>query len=138
MLLAVQIFDVWGIDFMGPFPPSFGNLYILLVVDYVSKWVEVIAFPRNDTNTLVGFVQRNILNRYGASRKIISDVGSHFSNKQFEKLISRYGVRHAMGLAYHPQSNGQAEISNREIKDILEKTVITSRKDWSLKLDDAL
>ena len=87
---------------MVPFPPSFGNLYILLVVDYVSKWVEVIAFPRNDANTLVGFVQRNILNRYEAQRKIISDEGSHFAKKQFAKLISRYGVRHAMGLAYHP------------------------------------
>ena len=58
---------------MGPFPQSFGNLYILLVVDYVSKLVETIACPRNDANTVVGFVQRNILNRYGALRTIISD-----------------------------------------------------------------
>ena len=55
-----------------------------------------------------------------------------------EKLMSRYGIRYVMGLAYHPQSNGQAEISNREIKKILEKTINTSRKDWSIKLDDAL
>ena len=80
----------------------------------------------------------NILNRYGAPRTIISDEGSHFSNKLFSKLMSRYGVRHAMGLAYHPQSNGQVEVSNREIKNILEKKINTSRKDWSLKLDDAL
>ena len=46
-----------GIDFMGPFPPSFGNLYILLAVDYVSKWVEAIAYPINDANTVVGFIQ---------------------------------------------------------------------------------
>ena len=114
---------------MGPFPPSFRNLYILLVVDYVSKLVESIACPINDANTVVGFVQRNILSRYEAPRKIISDEGSHFANKLFAKLLSRYGVRHAMGLTYHPQSNGQAEISNREIKNILEKTVNTSRKD---------
>ena len=123
---------------MGPFPPSFGNLYIFLVVDYVSKWVEAKACPRNDANTIVGFVQRNILSRYGAPRTIISDKGSHFTNKLFAKLLIRYGVRHAMGLAYHPQSNGQVEISNREIKNILEKTVNTSRKDWSVNLDDAL
>ena len=55
-ILVMQIFDVWGIDFIRPFPPYFGNLYILLVVDYVSKWVEVIAYPRNDANTVVGFV----------------------------------------------------------------------------------
>ena len=52
--------------------------------------------------------------------------------------MSRYGIIHVMGLSYHPQSNGQAEISNREIKKILEKTVDTRRKDWSVKLDDAL
>ena len=90
---------------MGSFPPSYGNLYILLTVDYVSKWVEVVACPRDDANTIVGFVQRNILNRYGALRTIISDEGSHFANKLFAKLMSKYGVRHAMDLAYHPQSN---------------------------------
>ena len=91
---------------MRPFPPSFGNLYILLVVDYISKWVESIARPINDANTVVGFIQRNILNIYGAPRTSIIDKGSHFVNKLFEKLLSRYGVKHVMGLAYHPHSNG--------------------------------
>ena len=125
----VQIFYVWGIDFIRLFPPSYGNQYILLVVDYVSKWVEEIACPRNDANIVVGFIQRNILSRFRAPRTIISDEGSHFANKLFEKLMNNYGVRHVMGLAYHPQSNGQVEISNREIKNILEKTISTSRKD---------
>ena len=127
-----------GIDFMRPFPPSFGSLYILLTVDYVSKWVEAIACPRNDANTVVGFIQRNILSRYGVLRTVISDEESHVENKLFAKLLSRYGARHAMGLVYHHQSNGQAEISNREIKNILEKIVNISRKNWSIKLDDAL
>ena len=91
---------------MGPFPPSFGNLYILLTVDYVSKWVKTIACPRNDANTVVGFIQRNILSRFGAPRTVISDEGSHFENKLFAKLLSRYEVRHVMRLTYHPQSNG--------------------------------
>ena len=137
-IFVVQLFDVWGIDFMGPFPSSFGNLYILLAVDYVSKWVEATACPKSDANTVVGFLQRNILNRFEAPRTIIRDGGSHFANKVFEKLMSRYGIKHIMSLAYHPQTNGQAEISNREIKKILEKTVSFSIKDWSLKLDDAL
>ena len=137
-ILVVQIFYVWGIDFMGPFPSSFGNMYILLTVDYVSKWVEATTCPRNNFITVVGFIQRNILSRFGAPRIIISDEGSHFANKVFAKLVSRYGIKHLMGLAYHSQSNGQAEISNREIKKILEKTVNASRKDWSIKLDDAL
>ena len=123
---------------MGPFPSSFGNLYILLAMDYVSKWVEAIACPKNDANTVVGLIQRNIFSRFGAPKTIISDKGSHFSNKVFVKLMSRYGIKHVMGLTYHPQSNGQAEISNREIKKILEKTVNSSKKDWSIKLDDAL
>ena len=114
---------------MGLFPPSFGNLFILLAMDYVLKWVEAIACPRNDANTVVGFIQRNILSRYGALRTIISDEGICFANKLFAKLLSKYGVRHVMGLTYHPQSNGQAEISNREIENILEKKVNASRKD---------
>ena len=107
-ILVVQIFHVWRIDLIGPFPPSFGNQYILLVVDYVSKWVEAIACPRNDANIVVGFIQRIILSRFGAPRTIISDEGSHFSNKLFVKLMSRYGIKHVMLLAYHPQPNGQA------------------------------
>ena len=137
-ILVVQLFDVWGIDFMGPFPSSFGNIYILLAMDYVSKWVEAIACPKNDANTVVRFLQRNILSRFGTPKTIISDGGSHFANKVFEKLMNRYGIKHIMSLAYHPQTNGQAEISNREIKKILEKTVSSSIRDWSLKLDDAL
>ena len=137
-ILVVQIFDVWGINVMGPFPSSFGNIYTLLIVDYVSKWVEASACPRNDASIVVGFIQRNILSRFGAPKTIINDEGSHFANKLFEKLMSRYGIRHVMGLAYHPQSNGQVEISNRETKQILEKTVNTSKKDWSIKMDDAL
>ena len=114
---------------MGPFPSSFGNLYILLVMDYVSKWVEAIACPRNDVSIMVGFIQRHILSRFEAPRTIISDEGSHFENKVFAKLMNRYGIKHMMGLTYHPQSNGQAEISNREIEKIMEKIVNRSRKD---------
>ena len=123
---------------MGLFPSSFGNPDILLAMDYVSKWVEAIACSRNDANIVVRFKQKNILSRFGAPRTIISDEGSHFANKVFAKLMSRYGIKHVIGLTYHPQTNGQEEISNKEIKKIMVKTVNTSRKDWSIKLDDAL
>ena len=86
----------------------------------------------------MGFLQKNILSIFGAPRTIISNGGSHFANKVFDRLMSRYGIKHIMSLAYHPQTNGQADISNREIKKILEKTVSFIRRDWSLKLDDAL
>ena len=87
---------------MRPFPSSFGNIYIFLTVDYVSKWVEESACPINDAIIVVRFIQRNILSKFRAHRTITSDEGSHFANKIFEKLMSRYGIRHVMGLAYHP------------------------------------
>ena len=136
-ILVVHIFYVWGIDFIGPFPSSFDNMYILIAVDYVSKWVEATACPINDATTVFGFIQRNILSRFGAPRTIISDKGSHFANKVFAKLMSKYGIKNMMGFTYHPQSNGQAEISNREIKKIPEKIVNASRNDWSIKINDA-
>ena len=77
----------------------------------------------------MGFLQRNILSRFGTPRTIISDGGSHFANKVFDKLMSIYGIKHILSLTYHPQTNGQAEISNREIKKILEKTISSSRRD---------
>ena len=104
----------------------------------IQKWVEATACPKNDANTVVGFLQRNILSRFGTPKTIISDGGSHFENKAFEKLMNRYGIKHIMSFDYHPQTNKQAEISNKEIKKILKKTVSSSIRDWSLKLDDAL
>ena len=77
-ILEVSVFDVWGIDFMDSFPPSKGNLYILVIVDYVCKWVEAIATQKNDAKTMVKFVHKYILTRFGASRAIVSDEGTHF------------------------------------------------------------
>ncbi|XP_022891606.1 uncharacterized protein LOC111406404 [Olea europaea var. sylvestris] len=96
-ILEVKIFDVWGIDFMGPFSPS-----------------------------------------YGTPRAIISDGGKHFINRQLEQLLNKYGVKRKVATPYCRQTNGQVEVSNRQLKRILEVTVNSSRKDWSKKLDDAL
>ena len=123
---------------MGPFPKSFNNEFILVAVDYVSKWVEAAACARSDAQTVLRFLKKHIFTRFGTPRAIISDGGSHFCNHLFENMMRKYGVRHKVSLAYHPQANGQAEISNREIKNILEKVVSISRRDWSKKLDDAL
>nr|GEU79346.1 reverse transcriptase domain-containing protein [Tanacetum cinerariifolium] len=91
-----EIFDEWGIDFMGPFPPSRGN------------------------------------------RAIISDRGTHFCYDQFAKVMNKYGVIHRLGTAYHPQTSGQVEVSNRGLKCILERTVGENHASWSDKLDDEL
>ena len=123
-ILEVEIFYIWGIDFMGPFPPFFGNLYILVAVDYVSKWVEAAALPINDARAVVNFLQKNIFSRFGTPRAIISDEGTHFCNKVFAAAMAKYGVKHKIATAYHPQSNGQAEVSNREIKSFKKGSVI--------------
>ncbi|XP_070036212.1 uncharacterized protein [Nicotiana tomentosiformis] len=116
----VEVFDVWGINFMRPFVNSYGNKYILVAVDYVSKWVEAVSLPTND------------------AKGIISDRGTHFCNRAFAKLLEKYGVCHKVATPYHPQTSGQVEVSNREIKRVLTKTVNATRTYWARKLDDAL
>ncbi|CAN6570916.1 unnamed protein product [Malus baccata var. baccata] len=137
-ILVVELFDVWGIDFMGPFPSSFGHLYILVAVDYVSKWVEAIATRTNDHKVVLKFLKDVIFCRFGTPRAIISDGGSHFCNKPFASLMKKYNINHKVATPYHPQTSGQVEISNREIKNILMKTVSPTRRDWFLRLNDAL
>ncbi|KAI3748909.1 hypothetical protein L6452_12328 [Arctium lappa] len=137
-ILEVELFDVWGIDFMGPFPPSNNCQYILVAVDYVSKWVEARACVSNDAKTVVKFLQKQIFTRFGTPRALISDEGTHFINNLLSKVLEKYHVKHRVATAYHPQTNGLAELSNREIKGILEKVVKPNRKDWAFKLDDAL
>ncbi|GJT32462.1 reverse transcriptase domain-containing protein [Tanacetum coccineum] len=132
-----EIFDVWGIDFMGPFPSSRGNKYILVAVDYLSKWVEAKALPTNDARVVVKFL-KSLFARFGTPRAIISDRGTYFCNDQFAKVMSKYGVTHRLATAYHPQTSGQVEVSNRGLKRILERTVGENRASWSDKLDEAL
>ncbi|GJR43476.1 reverse transcriptase domain-containing protein [Tanacetum coccineum] len=103
-----EIFDVWGIDFMGPFPSSRGNKYILVAVDYLSKWVEAKALPTNDARVVVKFL-KSLFARFGTPRAIISDRGTHFCNDKFAKVMSKYGVTHRLAITYHPQTSGQLE-----------------------------
>nr|GEX73135.1 reverse transcriptase domain-containing protein [Tanacetum cinerariifolium] len=128
-----EIFDVWGIDFIGSFSSSRGNKYILVAVDYLSKWVEAKALPTNDARVLCKFLT-SLFPRFGTPRAIISDRGTHFFNDQFTKV--KYGVTHRLAIAYHPQTSGQVEVSNRGLKRILERTVGENHASWSDKLDD--
>ncbi|CAM8947953.1 unnamed protein product [Rhodiola kirilowii] len=135
-ILPVELFDVWGIDYIGPFPSSYGNQYILAAVDYVSKWVEAVGSPTCDAKVVTKLFKRTIFPRFGVSMTVNSDGGSHFKEKHFEALLCKYGVSHKMAMPYYPQTSGQVEISNREIKAILMKMVGSSRTDWSSTLDD--
>ena len=93
-ILEVEIFDVWGIDFMGPFPSSRGHKYILVAVDYVSKWVEAIASPTNDSRVVAKLFRKIIFPRFGVPRVLISDNGSHIIEHKLESLLKKYGVHH--------------------------------------------
>nr|GEU72929.1 reverse transcriptase domain-containing protein [Tanacetum cinerariifolium] len=132
-----EIFDVWGIDFMGPFPSSKGNKYILVAVDYLSKWVEAKALPTNDARVVVKFL-KSLFSRFGTPKVIISDRGTHFCNEKFSRVMAKYGVTHRLSIAYHPQTSGPVEVTNRGLKRILERTVGENRALWSDKLEDAL
>jgi len=125
----IDVFDCWGIDFIGPLSSSLSNEYILLAVEYVSRWVEAIPTQKVDSKTVIKFVKKHIFCRFGTPRVLISDGGAHFCNVQLKKVLKHYRVKHKIAITYHPQSNGQAEVSHKEIKRILEKTVAASRKD---------
>nr|GEW52485.1 reverse transcriptase domain-containing protein [Tanacetum cinerariifolium] len=106
-------------------------------VDYLFKWVEAKTLPTNDSRVVVKFL-KSLFSRFGISRAIISDRGTHFCNDQFTRVMIKYGVTHRLATAYHPQTSGQVVVSNRGLKRILERTVRENRASWSNKLDDAL
>nr|GEZ15531.1 reverse transcriptase domain-containing protein [Tanacetum cinerariifolium] len=132
-----RIFDVWGIYFMGPLSSLRGNKYILVAVDYLLEYVKAKALPTNDARVVCKFL-KSLFARFRTPCAIISDRDTHFCNDQFAKVMLKYGVTYRLATAYHPQTNGQVEVSNRGLKRILERTVGENRDSWSDKLDDAL
>nr|GEU78051.1 reverse transcriptase domain-containing protein [Tanacetum cinerariifolium] len=130
----------WFADFANYHAGNFivkGNKYILVAVDYLSKWVEAKALPTNDARVVCKFL-KSLFARFGAPRAIISDRGTYFYNDQFAKVMLKYGVTHRLSTAYHLQSSGQVEVSNRSLKRILKRTIGENRASWSNKLDDTL
>ena len=118
-ILEVEIFDLWGIDFMGSFSPLNVKEYIVVAVDYVSKWVEAIPNKTKNHRELLKFITRNIFSRYGSPRAIINEGGSEFNHLHFHALLKKYGVHHCVTTPYHVQANGQVAVSNIEVNNIL-------------------
>nr|GEZ68710.1 reverse transcriptase domain-containing protein [Tanacetum cinerariifolium] len=113
---AKKVFD------SGPFPSSKGNKYILVAVDYLSKWVEAKALPTNNARVVVKFL-KSLFSQFGTPKAIISDIGTHFCNEQFARVMSKYEVTHRLSTASHPQTSGKVKVTNRGFKRILERTV---------------
>ncbi|GKD09514.1 reverse transcriptase domain-containing protein, partial [Tanacetum coccineum] len=132
-----EVFDIWGINFMGPFSKSYKFEYILVAVYYVSKWAEAQALPTNDARVVISLLKK-LFCHFGMPKALISDRIIHFCNKIMEKTMKRYGVIHRFSTSYHPQTSGQVENTNRALKRILEKPAKDNLTVWSRKLDDAL
>jgi hypothetical protein len=111
--LQIELFDVWGIDYMGPFPKSKNCEYILVAVDYVSKWVEVIPCKKADSRHSRKMFEEIIFPRFGVPRMVISDGRTHFNDKRFHLYLKSHGIHHNVATPYHPQTSGQAKTSNK-------------------------
>jgi hypothetical protein len=136
--LQIGIFDVWGIDFIGPFPNSEGCKYILVAIDYVSNLIEALPCRAAEAMHLKRIFHDIIFPRYEVPRIVISDGGSHFIGRTFQKALMEVGVDHQIATPYHPQMSGQAETSNKQIKNILQKIVNQTGRSWKSKVGEAL
>ena len=127
-------FSVWGIDIIGKISPksSSGHVFILVAIDYLTKWVEVTSYAKLNAAKVATFIRSHIICRYGVPYELISDRGVHFRGK-VDTLLQRYGIHHHRSSTYRPQTNGAVEAANKNIKRILRKMIETSR-DWSEKL----
>jgi transposase InsO family protein len=123
---------------MGPFQKSHDSEYILIAIDYVLKWVEALPCRAADARNTRKMFHEVIFPRFGTPRMVISDGGSHFIDKIFRAFLKELGAKHNIATPYHPQTSGQAETSNKQIKNILQKMVNAMGKGWKDKLPDAL
>jgi hypothetical protein len=111
--LQIELFVVWVIDYMGPFPKSGKFEYILVTVDYVSKWVDALPYRTVDHKSSIRMFEETIFPRFGTPKLVINDGGSHFIDKCFEKYLTNHGIQHNVATPYHLQTSGQAEMSNK-------------------------
>nr|GFA88415.1 reverse transcriptase domain-containing protein [Tanacetum cinerariifolium] len=116
---------------------NLGNKYILVAVDYLSKWVKAKALPTNDARVVVKFL-KSFFSQFGTPKAIIRDRGTHFCNDQFSRVMAKYRVTHRLSTAYQPQISRQVEVTTHGLKRILERTVGENHASWSDKLEDAL
>jgi hypothetical protein len=114
----------WGFDFLGPINPArryTWNKYILVAIDYATKWVEVRALKTNTTIVIAKFLYECILTRFGCLLIIIINQGAHFINDAIKYLTYHFLMKHVSFTTYYPQGNGQAESSNKVLGTLLTK-----------------
>eukprot|EP00253_Pinus_taeda_P027746 PITA_27746 len=136
--LVIKPFEHWALDFVGPINPSSNQkTYILVEIEYVTKWVEAEALPRATEDFVIHFLFQ-IFVQYGLPRDIITDRGPQFAGNKMPATLKNYHIQHKSTIPYHPQENGQVESTNKVIEAILTKTIASHRRDWAKILPQAL
>jgi uncharacterized protein YchJ len=115
---------------MGTFLKSKNCEYVLVAVDYISKWVEAKSCRNADARKSKKMFHEIIFLRFGVPRMVISDGVTHLSDRKFHAYLRNHGIHHNVATLYHPQTSGQAETSNKQIKNILQKTVDEMGSAW--------
>ena len=132
-------FSMWGIDVIGAIEPkaSNGHRFILVAIDYFTKWVEAASYTNVTRNVVVRFIKKEIICRYGLPRKIITDNGTNLNNKMMGEMCEEFKIQHHNSTPYRPKMNGAVEAANKNIKKIIQKMTV-SYKDWHEMLPFAL
>ncbi|CAJ2629814.1 unnamed protein product [Trifolium pratense] len=132
-------FAWWGMDLLGPFTKGlYQNRYLIVAVDYFTKWVE--AEPLSDITSLrvLRFFKRNVLARFGIPQVVVTDNGTQFTDKYFQAFLVALGTKQHFTSVEHPQTNGQAEAANKVILRGLRRRLDQNKKKWVEELDNVL
>lgn len=133
---TTQPFERVGIDLTGPFPlSSTGNRFIIVAVDYFTKWVITKAVPTADSRQIVKFFLERIVLQHGAPLALISDRGKCLTSSFVEQLFRALQTNHFITTAYHPQCNGLVERCNHTFADMISMYVSSHHKDWDQNLE---
>lgn len=132
-------FEKIGIDLVGPLTPTKdGYKFIVVAIDYCTKWSEARAIPNSAAESIVPFLYEDIFCRHGFPKEIISDRGTTFANELIKELCNKYQIKHHLSTPYHPQTNGLVERLNRTLCDSIGKLVQLHGKEWNEYLPSVL
>ena len=138
-ILAFDIFEKWGIDAVGPLPTtSRGKVYILIAVDYLSRWAEAKATKQITAKDVSKFVYEDICCKFGVPMELLSDQGPGFRADLLDYLCEKMKINHKYTTPYYPQCNGLNERFNGELVQILSKVTEHHGKNWDLEIPSAL
>jgi len=128
--LTFEPFEKWGMDFVGPInPPSKQKKYIIMCTDYLKKWAKRKAIKAATEEKLAEFLRENIFYKFGYLGELVTYQGSQFTSNLIEDMLTHHKIKQRTSAPYHPQANGQVEVTNRALEGILTKVVRSSRKD---------